>query len=467
MQIGVGEVKPAPKTKPLGAVVDFTIIKGRELYAESAPVGYVGDRHVDKMIAKYSSLDSYVDQDGNILVYAKCVNYGDQLNKRRSNGKFQTMYDGPRNKLSFAKSNGKELTSLLMKGILLGMVVASHNSVPTPNVWTSYRGTRNVVNVSKMQAKEYELLRILNQPYPYTEEKYVWHNVNIPMSNLNVGRPKGNLISVANYWTTFLNLVEKIGLVGEMCEVMTDTLGLCEYLAAIKATFVSISGLSDGSGEITYHPQGTDTLVTYNIKDMLVASVVMGDELLLIHTKSGKLTRHVDQWNALFRRSILQVRGVPIRQATSISYAILGQDGYDRCVMPGTVHCSNVFNDKMLAWLGDIADNIEESMVFNNKVYKNTSRATFFLDTAHMAMAHGYTDFAHMIKYGCYKAMIFYDKEQGLLHRLAGGTEIIVIIEIPSRIVVLSEFGRHRYRLQAKQLKAFDNIRVRLPGVFD
>jgi hypothetical protein len=416
-------------------------------------VGYMPCVEDDKLSEKYGLIESFFRHDklyaSAKLFGVECVDGEHQLTT--AVGVYPYMHNTRlKCEMSMSKDGGG-CASLLAKGFLLSMIEASGNTISFDNDWSRSRGTKRVIDKWRLSSKEYELLRILNQPFPsLSEGNTVWHRICVPSCELDVGRPKG--ISITNYWDTFSNLVGKLGLINEWKIVVKDMLGLAEYLSACHATKCRLDAQSNGFTTLrVYDAVGCG--LGMNANTLLIASLIQGDELCVIRNQCQD-DGSIEQWDCLLRHSLIICNGRKTEETQQLSRAILCAFGYESVVFPSNPHCGMAVDDKVVPWLNSLLvceDTKPTRMLGGFPIVKGCARVMELKSLDTYAIKVGWASYNDLIASADYKAiMITYDGRRPVIHHGVGKGKHWLMIN-DGNISVITNFGRKRHQLSLNE----------------
>jgi hypothetical protein len=418
-------------------------------------VGYICDPDDPQYYQKYGALDTFIKHD---KLYASAKVYGlvgDAAGHRLST--VVGTYSYVSNTVAGCEINiskiGGGCATLLLKGFLLCMIETSGSDVLFDADWPRSRGKKPVYDKWRLSQQEYELLRILNQPFPFVhDDKTVWSYVCVDSSNLDVGRPKG--IAIGKFRDVFKRLIGKLGLLHEWRIVLRDAVGLCENLYATKSSKCKLDGLSDGFNSLTV-ADARGASVDIDFDDLLVTTLIQGDELMVIKQQSGR-GAGVDQWNCLLRTSIIKSNGKASGGTQPLSRAILCAYGFESVVFPENVHCGMSVDDRVIPWLNSLMvnDDLRPTRIIGGyPMVKGCVRVIELSSLDTYAIKLGWANFDSLIKSKDYAViMVTKDGLPPLLERGNGvGKQWILMSD--GKIAILSHFGRVRHRLTLNEHK--------------
>jgi hypothetical protein len=350
-------------------------------------------------------------------------------------------------KLTFG-SGGVGFSGLLMKAALLVMQKSAIGKLKWIRDYECVRGKHNVVGKQGLTPNEYELLRILNQQYPVTTDDVVWNYVSIPNSGLKVGRPKKPNIGVLD---ALPGLIAKCNLLSEWDRALRSAMGLCEYLTKIGSTCCSLPGLSNSGGDIvvTETSQANDL----DIDALVIASMIQGDELCVIHNQSGE-TAGAEQWNALLRTSIICTNGSIKPDCSKLAKGILCAYGYDGVVFRELDHCGIDAKDKVIEWLNSLALMEVDKPTVNvlgYTVLKGCARVMHIPDLDTYAKVHAWADWTAFVQSKAYSKLLMTVEGRPMVY-LGSGVSNHWLIGRGGKYAAASQFGRHRMRLTNLEL---------------
>lgn len=407
-------------------------------------IGYTNTTRLHTLLEKYSSFQP-VFMDRSVVCTAKVSTpmYGTVSCTDRWN---LNSYLVNNCTLKIYSRSGSGCASLAMKAVLFSLCCMVLGEQPIRDDWFKVVGTRSVKDVNLLGSRERELLRIINQPYPYHENAGLkFTNVMMEDSGLDIERPQKNWHWGPGVWVTVWSLFAKLGASMDLEKAICDVVGLCEYLDNIGARTCQLTGACDGDEKIVV--RGSESTPSDGMLGViLMASVICGDELSLIHSECSDKMRRVEQWHALLRCSHIYAEGNVRDSPGAIARAILCSKGFELAFMPDNKHCGLDADSKVMLWLYS-SEQHEMEYYEDYYVIDKCARVIRIANVEECARLFGHWTLEEMIDKKEYKNLCIAHFSRGVRVWSGKGTANINIYDNGNRIGIISRFGRYLERV--------------------
>jgi len=463
--LGANELRSGIDSGQDGPVVETTrtIVKPNS-------VGFTTNHNFESTMKKYSSITKLLYHNHMVcksrtgFVTSRRVVGGDVY------GQYQIAASGsPTCSVKFKDNSFRTCYSIFMKCILTCFTSAATGAEVVMGPGDGIPGHIKIKNLGGLDIEEYTMLCVGNSAYPATGEcATVWSKLIIPHSGVSVAaKGKTANLSPTVAWEALNRLAVKLERVNEFRDAITDTIGLAEYAVATGATAMEVWAQPDDNRTIRVNARGES--LGLDIQDCMCASLVQGDELMLIHIGAGDGSRYRQQWDTLLRTSFILSNGKARTKPQELTRAILSEHGYFGSVMPEMEHGGYSCLGACTDWLIQVKECVTTGQcedIFGIDVIGECVRATYLKDMNTFAMTARWDNFAAYVESMEYAAIFDLRGDEDRAW-LGAGEEVIYILPNGKNIAILSKYGRHNYwltqEMRSRLLRTRDKLKMMKP----